>query len=669
MNRIRPKRLAGIFLLAFISLHLSAQRLTPQFGVLTDADKAFSSYEPEPEAPAVVLFDIGSSYFFDTPDGGYNIRFTRNRRTKIFSRAGIEHATVSIPFYFENPTKKETVASIEAYTYNLKDGLVYKKALEPSAVFEEKVSNFLRVKKFTFPDVQDGAIVEYKYVIETPFHFNLPDWEFQGKAPVVYSEYTINMIPFYEYIFIAQGITKFDYQKSEVSKKKRLFGSVTEALGGRTGGGVEFSDMVHTYAMKNVPSFTDESYVTSASDYIMKMDFQLSKFNRPTGGSTDVITTWPALNKAMLNNESFGKFLSASGRIAKKLLEKELILTETDREKKTEALVQYVRSNFAWNEVDDNFCHKSAKEFFEQKAGNSAEINLFLCALLNAAEIAAEPVLISTRSHGKIKTDYPFDHYFNSVLVLVKGPNAYLTEGTESLIAYNRIPLRCINERGLLVSEYEVIWLSLEPRVQSVDEKILSIKVNADQRTAAVTGQIQSTEYQALNRKTRFKNDSTEFRKYLKETHQVEAIETRMYSYDRPRVPYVIQFKGTVPLEIVDNSLVVQPLLGFPMKENPLRQANRTYPVDFIYPQNSRMKVTVTVPEGYTVSQMPEAIQMDNEIAQINFKHTLSGNELTVTADYQLKKGVYSAAEYGKLKFYLGMIVKAFNTPVVMQKR
>jgi hypothetical protein len=84
------------------------------------------------------------------------------------------------------------------------------------------------------------------------------------------------------------------------------------------------------------------------------------------------------------------------------------------------------------------------------------------------------------------------------------------------------------------------------------------------------------------------------------------------------------------------------------------------------------MKSVVTIPEGYTITQLPEAIQMNNEIAQISFKYTLSGSELEITADYQLKKAVYVAAEYAKLKFYLGilgMIVKAFNAPVVLQKK
>ena len=55
-----------------------------------------------------------------------------------------------------------------------------------------------------------------------------------------------------------------------------------------------------------------------------------------------------------------------------------------------------------------NFTNKSVKDLLSSKTGNSAEINLFLAGMLNAAGIEAYPVITSTRSNGKIQSDYPF---------------------------------------------------------------------------------------------------------------------------------------------------------------------------------------------------------------------------------------------------------------------
>ena len=63
---------------------------------------------------------------------------------------------------------------------------------------------------------------------------------------------------------------------------------------------------------------------------------------------------------------------------------------------------------------------KTAKEFLNTRTGNAANINLFLCSMLNEAGIQASPVLLSTRDHGKILKDYPFQQFINYVIVLAK---------------------------------------------------------------------------------------------------------------------------------------------------------------------------------------------------------------------------------------------------------
>lgn len=664
------KRLLFSFTFAVLAVTGNAQRLTAQFGVLTDAEKNMTEYRPEPEAAAVVLFDIGDSYFYDTSEG-YSIRFTRTRRVKILTKAGAEMATVSIPYYIQSATRQEKITTIEAYTYVLKDGLVYKKAVDPASIYEETINNRFKTKKFAFPDVQEGAIIEYKYVIESPFQFRLPDWEFQSKIPTLYSEYTVSMIPFYEYIFIAQGIAKFDYQNSEKSKKERVWGSVTEALGAsRTG--IKFNDLVHTYAMRNIPSFKDDPYITSSEDYIMKMDFQLAKVNQPTGGSENVITTWPALNKELMQQELFGKYINAASRASKKILDKELVLTDKmSEEMKVELIVKYVRTHYRWDESRGYLAAKPFKEFAEQRSGNWANINLFLAALLQTAGIKAEPVIISTRRNGKIRTDYPFAHYFDGVLVLVSGQRTFLVDGAEDLLAYDRIPIRYINEKGLVVSEDDkesVRWIGLEPRVQSVEDITLFFKLNPTAEKALVSGQVAATEYEAYQNKSFIENDSVQFRKYLEETHQVEPTSVRFFNYDKTRLPYIMKFDGTTPVEKVGNKLVLQPLLNFPPKSNPFTQDSRSYPVDFIFARTHKLKAVITVPEGYKVSELPQASATDNDLGTVRLTATANDKTIEIVADWIRKKSVYPSSDYLRLKNLYTDAVKTLNAALVLEK-
>src|SRR5690606_16266787 len=116
---------------------------------------------------------------------------------------------------------------------------------------------------------------------------------------------------------LVQGISRFNYQHSEVAKEKRVWGTVSETYGHKTGNGIEFQDLIYTYVLKDIPAFKDEAYLSSINNYIIKMDFQLAKFHSPRGQSSDVISTWTALNETLLKHERFGKYIKTSSRLGK----------------------------------------------------------------------------------------------------------------------------------------------------------------------------------------------------------------------------------------------------------------------------------------------------------------------------------------------------------------
>jgi hypothetical protein len=651
---------ATIFLSALFSFCISTvsgQDDPHEFGKLSQKEFDMTQYDKDPEAEAVVLFDTGLSEFIEE-DHSYIIRFTRTRRIKIFSQAGVDFAEVSISFYQEGYGKTERVKAIEAYSYNYENMTLNKKAVDVSNVFEEAINENIKVKKFVIPDVKEGTIVEYKYVLETPFHFNLPDWTFQDKIPTVYSRYTVKMIPFYEYVFLAQRTGGFSYQKSEADKGlSRRFA------------GIEFNDMVHTYVMKDVPAMKDESYMTSTQDYIMKMDFQLAKFTNIDGSQRSIISTWEELNKSMLKHSEFGKYIKKNQKLAGDILVNELDVQNLGDLEKTKAIVDYVKKTLRWDGFNSKYASKTAKELLREKTGHSADINLFLISMLEAAGIVAEPVLISTRSHGKIKSDYPFSHFFNNVIVLVRiGDKSFVTDGTEPQISFNRIPPRCINEAGLVVRDQEVGWVNLTSEV--ISSNTIDIEMDVDPAAQMATSKVLTTftEFESLEAKEDYENDSTQLAKYLSDNGFTNISRVRFVNYDNTERPYIIAFLGDHPVEIIDEKIVVYPFINFPPKENKLTQASRSYPVDFVYPKTVALKSKITLPEGYEIVDYPDKINIDNEQATVSLSYSLVDHTVQFDGIYAFKKSVYVPNEYARIKFYLDNIVKIFNSPLVMEK-
>jgi hypothetical protein len=644
-----------------------SQKQKIEFGKISQEEIEMKSYEKDKEAKAVILFDKGKSIFFDT-DNGYNIRFTRHKRIKIFDKSESRYAEVSIPYYVDGYGKTEIVESIEAITYNVIDGRLTQKRLDLSTVYEERINERWYNKKFVFPDAQDGAILEYRYVLETPFHFNLPDWTFQDKIPTIYSEYQVSMIPFYEYVFLVQGISRFDYQNSIVAKEKRTWGSVNKSYGQNVASGVEFQDYMHTYALKDVSAFKDESYISSINDYIIKMDFQLAKFHSPTRGASNIISTWPDLNESLLKHEKFGKYLKSSSKIAKKVLSEDLNIGNEKDRKKAKQIIEYVKSSFEWNGYYGKYASQSAKDFFNKKSGSDADINLFMIALLNEAGIKTEPLILSTRNHGKIPNDYPFDHFTNYVIALVNADSPYLADGTEDLLPYNKLPIRCNNEKGLIVEKTDTPrWISLDNSVFSIEKNRVTMRLDTVSMDIIAQVSIQNTEYESYSARNRFKNDSLKIKEYYSDRIG-DIRKSKTIGYDRIEFPYAMHFETMYETEKLGNNVVIKPFLNLPLSKNNLTQKKRTYPVDFVYPWENIFESTLEIPSNFSIADIPTGYKLDNDLAEINLNYSLDNNILIVKGNYKFKSSTYMASEYSRIKYYLDQIVREFNKPIILEK-
>jgi len=658
-------KILPLILSLLICSQLFSQKVVKEFGVISLDEIKMNSYEKDKEAKAVVLYDKGKSIFYDTK-GGYDIRFTRHKRIKIFDNSESQYAEVSIPYYVDGFGKTEVVKSIKAVSYNYINGVLVEKELDPKTIYEEQISERWFNKKFVFPDVQDGSILEYSYILESPFHFNLPDWYFQDEIPTIYSEYEVSLIPFYEYVYIVQGVKQFDYSNSIVAKEKRTWGSTSKSYGKIAGNGAEFQDYVHSYVLKDVPAFDSEDYITSVNDYIIKMDWQLAKFHDPRGGTIDIISTWPSLNEELLKSEKFGKYMKSCSRYAEQLL-KDLPLQGLDEIEKAQIIIDYVKNNFEWNGTTSKYSYQSVKNLLNNKSGNAADINLFMIEMLNAANINAVPLILSTRNHGKIRKQYPFDHYTNYVIALVNTPAPFLADATEELLPYNIIPTRCLNGEGILVDDAEEpTWISLESSLVSVEKNVILLSVDTSTLDIKTRVSIQGTLYESFSSRTRFKDDRQKIKEYYSD--KIGVINNMStYGYKSISKPYSLYFEGSFETEKIGENIVVKPFLNLPISKNPLSQKTRNYPVDFVYPYEEQFESTLEIPDGFTIATLPESYSFDNELVEVNINYTISNGTLSAKGNYKFKKAIYDVDEYTKLKFYFKQIVEYFNQPVVLE--
>ena len=643
--------------LSMISLNAQEELF---YGKVTLADFDQQAPPDDPEAEAVILCDKGHARFVDT-ETGFVVKFERYTRILILQESGFDWAEIEIPLYEDKKNDAyEVIRNLKARTYNVVDGEVVITRLDKKNVYEERYSKNVAIEKFAMPAVKEGSIIEFSYELFSPFVFNLPDWEFQNRIPTLFSKYEVGITPFYEYTFLLQGAKSFDFYESndEFANTKRF-------------AGVEYYDRVHTYVMKNIPAFKDETFITSVEDYIIKIDFQLSRIQYPTGGDKKILTTWEEMNDTFLKNDRFGTYLKKSESQAKKILEEEFALDGFSNEEKFEAIVKYVKTHFHWDGRSSDLALKSVREFLKSHNGNSAEINLFLTGMLRAAGFEAKPVILSTRGHGKITVEYPYAHFFNYVIPLVELDGKYvLTDGTEPLLACNRIPARCINQQGLIIDKDGEGWVKLANSITfpSISQKTMILHPDPDEDIIFCELVEQSNEYMALSAKKGYAHGADQFIE-SREGLNLENIDiTEVVNNEEIGEPFVIKYTADYPLEYVNDKILIPPFLSFPISENKLKQPDRRYPVDMNFKKHWYFSSTIQIPDGYELLEHPENVNINNDLVQINLKTEVMGSVLLCIGVIKFKKAVYQPENYKRLRAFYMEIVKRFNDRIVLNE-
>ncbi len=644
-----------VIMLLFFSIAINGQNISEEFGKIDKDEIELSQYPQDKDAEAVVIFDVGKSYFVRM-NNSYDVVYERTTRIKVFSEAGIKWAEVEIPYYQEGGIY-EKVYDIEANTYNYENGIIHKTPFNVSNTFDKKINNYWNVKKFALPNVKPGSIIEYRYSISSQYKFNLRDWEFQWKIPVIYSEYDVRMIPFYEYSWLLQGANKFSSQSSYIDKGiSRQFGNVS------------FQDMVHKYTMQDVPAFDNEEFISSINDYIIKIDFQLAKINYPSGISVDIITTWEDMIQEMMKHMDFGKYVKKAEKITTNLIDKDALVNKTSAEKFNYVL-EYVKSNFNWDQNNGKYASKSPKKLVEEKFGNCADLNLLTIGMLHSLGIEAYPVLISTRNHGKIKYNYPYAHFFNYVLILANiDGNKILTDATQILSLNYRIPERCINDKGLIIQKDKVEWVSLEYVQPSEINTNVHIEFpNTTEVCANITRLF--NEYDALHYRNNFGNDIEAIKKNIdiKEYTMIDSSLSIKNQLEKDK-PYILSYQLTGKPEIINEKLYVDPFVGISLSDNPLKQRNRTYPVDLTYPRKRSYKSIILIPEGYQTVFLPDQKIINNKLFELKYNVTSDAEKINISFEYLFKNAVYQPDDYSKIKFYFKEIVKKGNEKIVLSE-
>ena len=173
----------------------------------------------------------------------------------------------------------------------------------------------------------------------SPFIYNFKGWNFQSDIPKIYSEFNAKIPGNYLYNRSLIGSLKLDINDADL--KRECF---------HIDGFAKAADCeVLKYAMKDIPAFkTEKEFMLSEKNYISRLDFELSQYNRFDGTTDKYTKTWKDVDKEFRSDKDIGRQLTKNGFFEK--LVPVSLLTDGDALTRAKNIYEFVKNRYTWTE-------------------------------------------------------------------------------------------------------------------------------------------------------------------------------------------------------------------------------------------------------------------------------------------------------------------------------
>jgi hypothetical protein len=654
------KKYLLIYLLLLAGINASAQDFN--FGQPANNELEMKSYNKDTAANAVVLQEYGTAQISNRDNSP--LIFEYHVKIKIFNSKGFKQGDVMIRLHKQGD-REETIEDIEGVTFSKdENGSNKSYTLDKSKIYHENKSKYTNQVRFAMPNLKDGCIIEYKYKLISPYIFNFKNWDFQSDIPKIYSEYIAHIPAVYNYNVVLRG-----------GKKLSKNTAVLERECYTPGGGFKADCSVMTYAMADVPAFVEEKYMTAPSNFISAMYFELSEYSDYQGVKHKITKAWTDVDDELKRDEMFGR------QMKRKDLFKDKIATittgTTDDLGKAKAVYSYLQKWFKCNDDTEKYSIDGIKKALDKRTGSSADINLSLVAALSAAGLQAEAVLLSTRNNGIVNKLFPVVSEFNYVVAQVDiGENKYLLDATDPLLPFGLLPIKCINDQGRVISlEKASYWIDL--KASQKESSIYNLDLVLDEG-GKMKGTIRnySLGYEAYNKRKKIKNFNSvdEYVENLDENMpKIKILSSEILNLDDNEKPLseVYEVEINAYEKLGDERFSFSPFFMDRTRENPFKLQERTYPVDWGAPSETRIMIHVNFPEKYEIVSKPEniALGLPAKGGQYSTETLIDGNQFSFSQVKQLNKSVYQSDEYPYLKELFNKMVQSERAEIIFKKK
>jgi len=590
-------------LILFLSINILISQ-KPKFKKVTKEELQKKVCDIDSLAKAEYLYKGCKVKFeFNENKDRFEVVYKFHERIKIYDDSYTDIANYSIRYFKgENNAGREKISNLKAYTFNLENGKVVNEKVSKKNIYEEEQSKYYELKKFAFPAIKDGSILELEYELRSQYYFNIDEFYFQTKIPISYVEYLIETPEYFNYNANAKGLIPLNKESKNGSgsinysyvvdigtdlnpKRKRYYETIT------------FQKTISKYTVSDVPAIIKEPYVYTMDNYRSSIRHELLFTNFPNSPIKYYTKDWNDIATMLNKSDAFGKELTRKVKQYNDLLDS---VKDMDDPGKIGTIYSTVQRDFTWDGYLGSSTSSGIKKLLDKGTGNIAEINLLLVNLLQRAGINAKPRVSRSSSSGFLNTINPSISQLNYVIAVVEIDGKYLyLDASDSNLTFNTLPKRALNLKGITIDGETGVESKIVNPNRGKINNIYTLNIDDESMKGSYSHTVDG--YYAYVTRANHKSGETYMKEMDTEKKKYSNISVENYS-DRSKK---IKIKSDVTTEgciqYVEDKIFVDINIADDKFENPFKADVRQFALFFESAFSNIDMLKIKIPEGYEV--------------------------------------------------------------------
>lgn len=659
------------FLLSFAS---QAQKHKPgylSFPEVTAKDFEPNVYSIDSSADAVYLANAATTWYEGNDKGWFSVHFKTFVRIRLLNKKSFGNLASQKLYLLNTSDYQEKLLNFEATTYNLSNGNITKTKVDKASFYKEK-SGFFDINKFTFPDIKEGSIIEFKYEKEIPSDYinSLPGWSFQKDYPQLRNEYTVEIPSFFDYVLLNNGYLKPDVDT--VSSSNDVFTLIfREGAAPSSTSSLSSTTLIHKWVYNNVPALKEANYISNLEDYRQKIEFQLYAQRFPERPVRFFLNGWDEWEKKLMDDPGFGEQLTLENG----WLNDDIHTAagdEKDPLQRAKKIYEYVRDNYTCINDNARFLSQTLKQTAKLKKGSVVDINMLLAVMLHQDKFNVCPVILSTRDHGKAPLDYPIMDKFNYVIAKTEiAGHTYLLDASDPQLGFGKLDNSCYNDYGRAIADPPVVVPLL---ADSLTEGRVTTAFVTNDEDGKISGRIITNlgdMPSIMMRREMKKMSSDEYFQEVKKSYNFDVnisngtIDSLNLKDEPVSVSYDISFKPE------EDILYFNPMFSENIADNPFSAVERNFPVEMPYCPDKTFILNMEVPKGYVVDELPKPARVSLNESEGMFEYLIAsdGAHIQLQCRLKLNKAIFEPEDYETLRQFYSFVTEKEGEQIVFKKQ